>query len=647
MAGQLVFATVDPAARLEVTAGPLSATVLAGALRRLRVGGVETVRGLYGAVRDPDWLTIEPRFATYELARGADTFELRFTAECVREHGEIDFAWSGRIRGEAEGSLRFELDGVARRTFRTARIGLCVLHPLRLSGQGLVATTPWGVIRGRFPDLVTSFLPFSNLTGLRHDLGRAHETLIAFGGDLFQMEDQRAFTDGSFKTFGRPLELAWPYTIEAGTPVHQLITVTFPRLDRGAGVGLRRARAAGSRAGSGAALIRVGGPSGRTLPRLGTCVAPPDVELTDATLDALGNLRLDHLRATVIVTSADALERVRSAARQAAAAGCALDLAIVARADDPTIDAVLAAVAESGAPIARLAAFDPASHTTPASLATRIRQAATAAGLRAGIAGGSRGYFYQLLERGIPADLLDLAVYPASPQVHGRDETTVMEGIEALPGQVRTARSMMGGGSVGVAPVSLKPHVNPDLHGDEPPVRPGGLPARYDERQGTVFAAAFTLGCIAALADAGADVATLHEAAGWGGLVGARHASLPPPPLPPGIPYPAFDVLAAMAGASGAPLRSVNAPVGIAAVAVELDDRVRLLLASLEPEERSVELARPAGVAAGLPEIASLAPRSTDGTGGWMPAPVMARQAARTTTVAVGPYGLVRADYPR
>ena len=642
MTGQTPFATVDPASRLEVVAGLLSATFQRGTLHRLCVGGTETIRGIYAAVRDPDWLTIEPRFARYELARGADAFELRFTAECVREHGGVDFAWTGRIRGEAAGTLRFELDGIARRTFRTARIGLCVLHPLRLAGQPLVATTPWGVIRGRFPDLVTSFLPFSNLTGLRHDVGRTHETRIELSGDLFQMEDQRAFTDGSFKTFSRPLELAWPYVIEVGTLMRQAITVTFPRLIRGSAGG-RRAAPGSERP---ATLIRVGDPSGGTLPRLGTCVAPPGVTLTNEVLGALRDLRLDHLRATVIGADPDAADRLRSAARQAAAAGCALDLVLVTAAGDPAIDRLLAEAARAGTPIARLAAFDPSTHTTPASLAAEIREAATRAGLAPQIAGGSRGYFYQLLEHGIPAGQLDMAVYPASPQVHGTDETTVMDGIEALPGQVRTARSMMGGGPVGVAPLSLRPHLNPDLHGEEPPVPPGDLPARYDKRQGTVFAAAFTLACIAALAEAGADIATLHEAAGWGGLVGAQHADLPPPPLPPGVPYPAFDVLAALAGTGGAARRSVTAAVGIAALAVERPDGIRLLLANLEPSERTVEVVRPEGAAPGPAQVDALRARDPDGSGGWVRAAVAAGRGTRTA-VAIGPYGVVRADFRR
>ena len=36
-------------------------------------------------------------------------------------------------------------------------------------------------------------------------------------GDIFEMEDQRNWTDASYKTYVRPLALPWPYTLPAGT----------------------------------------------------------------------------------------------------------------------------------------------------------------------------------------------------------------------------------------------------------------------------------------------------------------------------------------------------------------------------------------------------------------------------------------------
>ena len=67
------------------------------------------------------------------------------------------------------------------------------------------------------------------------------EVDIAFEGEVFEMEDQRNWTDASFKTYCRPLALPRPYTLEAGDEVRQRITVTVRRVGAAAEAGGRRA----------------------------------------------------------------------------------------------------------------------------------------------------------------------------------------------------------------------------------------------------------------------------------------------------------------------------------------------------------------------------------------------------------------------
>ena len=90
--------------------------------------------------------------------------------------------------------------------------------------------TLFGTLQARFPDLITQYMPFSNMVAMRHDLDAVHETIVGFEGDVFETEDQRAFTDASYKTFSRPLEMPRPYKVEAGTLVRQVVTVRHPRL---------------------------------------------------------------------------------------------------------------------------------------------------------------------------------------------------------------------------------------------------------------------------------------------------------------------------------------------------------------------------------------------------------------------------------
>ena len=46
-------------------------------------------------------------------------------------------------------------------------------------------------------------------------------------GDTFEMEDQRNWTDASYKTYVRPLALPWPYTLEPARADRQSVTLAI------------------------------------------------------------------------------------------------------------------------------------------------------------------------------------------------------------------------------------------------------------------------------------------------------------------------------------------------------------------------------------------------------------------------------------
>src|SRR3546814_4656990 len=48
---------------------------------------------------------------------------------------------------------------------------------------------------------------------------------IRFEGDVFEMEDQRNWSDASFKTYCRPLALPRPFVLERGQSVDQSIVI--------------------------------------------------------------------------------------------------------------------------------------------------------------------------------------------------------------------------------------------------------------------------------------------------------------------------------------------------------------------------------------------------------------------------------------
>jgi hypothetical protein len=144
-------------------------------------------------------------------------FEVRYTAECVSE--DVDFVWRGRLTGSPEGLITAVFDGEARSAFLRNRIGWCVLHPMSLAGLPVETETPDGSVTGSYPVAIAPTQPFFDIRSISHPLASGGSVTIRFEGDLFEMEDQRNWTDASYKTYSTPLRIPYPVEIEAGQRV--------------------------------------------------------------------------------------------------------------------------------------------------------------------------------------------------------------------------------------------------------------------------------------------------------------------------------------------------------------------------------------------------------------------------------------------
>ncbi|EEN79928.1 hypothetical protein HMPREF0539_1938, partial [Lacticaseibacillus rhamnosus LMS2-1] len=57
---------------------------------------------------------------------------------------------------------------------------------------------------------------------------------IVFSGEVFEMEDQRNWSDASFKTYCRPLSWPSPFWLRAGERVEQAISIALSGAAAGA-----------------------------------------------------------------------------------------------------------------------------------------------------------------------------------------------------------------------------------------------------------------------------------------------------------------------------------------------------------------------------------------------------------------------------
>lgn len=215
--------------RGELHAGPLSATFEQGQLININWHGREVLRRIYVAVRDRDWGTVPLELSNLQTHSDLNSFRITFDAR--HQQDEIDFAWSARIEARDArdgGRLTFSMEGEALSTFYRSRIGFCLLHSVQqCAGKRFSALRPDGsAVEGLFPEAISREFPIpgtQTMTALSYDVSPGLRVGIQFEGDFFEMEDQRAWTDASFKTFCTPSHLAYPVLIERGTRIAQAV----------------------------------------------------------------------------------------------------------------------------------------------------------------------------------------------------------------------------------------------------------------------------------------------------------------------------------------------------------------------------------------------------------------------------------------
>ncbi len=571
-------------------AGPVTVQLVGGDLRYVQAGGTEIVRRIYVAVRDHNWVTIPGEISAAKLDTGARYFQFCFDARHRRR--PVDFVWQGRIHGNPDGTITYSMTGKAVSPFRYNRIGFCILHPPQTSaGRPYCGLSQAGPIRGALPSLIGrqrfengTFIPlFPAVKELALDLAQGALVRFKFQGDWFEMEDQRNWTDHSFKTYCTPLALPFPRAARRGQRIEQQISLVLEKKPR------RRSSPTQSLS------LSVGSGLGRNLPELGLGLANHDSPLSARELGLLRRLRLAHLRVDLHLRNPqEASRRLLEAASAAQHLDCRLEVALFL--GDPAVTqlARLQGWIQTGGSIARFLVFHEAEACTAPKWVRLARQRLQASAPAAEFVGGTNAYFAELNRTRPEMSGLDGLVYSLNPQVHAFDEQSMAETLEAQAVTVRTARAFAHGRRVHVSPVTLRPRFNANATGPGSRRGRGDLPAAVDARQMSLFGAGWTLGSTKYLAEAGADSVTYFETTGWQGVVELEQGAPLPDRFPsrPGQLFPLYHVLADIARWQTAELvRCASSdPLRLIGLAFRQAKAQHFLAANLTSEPLSVTL---------------------------------------------------------
>ncbi|MGH2557854.1 MAG: hypothetical protein ACRDJH_02225 [Thermomicrobiales bacterium] len=598
MSVQLLRYGVDeplPNRRL-LRAGPVTAVLERGDLRYVTVNGVEVIRRLYMAVRDRNWSTIEPRYTAYDVDGGGDQFRVRFTAAHIQ--GDVNFVWEGVIEGQPDGTVSYAMDGAPRRAFYRNRIGFCILHPMALAGTPVIVGTSDGSVEGQFPELISPHQPFIDMRWIAHRIDADVGVRLTFDGDLFEMEDQRNWTDASYKTYSTPLRLPYPVLVQPSQRIVQHVTLSVE--------GRVRTTPAGSE--STQADVTVGATPGGSLPAIGFEVAHHGERLDDEQQSRLRRLRPAHLHVDVDLSSAAWEERAQRAVEEAVALATGLQVAVVVAPQQANLVRLASFLVEAKAHVARIVAFPPTNEEvvfpradldTDGATLELVRAVFKGAGIEALIGGGTRAYFTEFNRAAdrLPLDAMEVGAYTLNPQVHAFDNLSLIETLAAQAETVRSARALAGDMPLAVGPITLRPRFNPNATGHQPATSLHELPPEVDPRQLSLLGAGWTVGSIHRLASAGAAALTYYETTGWRGLM-ERRGELTRRllfPSRPGQLFPLYHIFAVLAGAGGGTLLPIALadPLATEALSVQTADRMLLLVASFCDEERVVTVSFP------------------------------------------------------
>lgn len=574
--------------QIELAAGPLTMVFEPelGLLRYVRLGDAEILRAIYAAVRDRNWGTVAPRISNVKVESSDQGFKLTFDVSNVE--GSIDFGWRGTITGEAQGVVRFEMDGQARTTFQRNRLGFAVLHPIRECAGKMCTVMHEGGSKeiGRFPSEVAPNQPFKAMRSIAHEVAPGVTAEVAFEGEIFEMEDHRNWTDGSYKTYCTPLELPFPVEVPKGTRVKQAIVIT---LQGAKPVGAAKFVA---RRKYHSLEVAGGAQAAAPLPRVGFGIAQDAPALDGRQIQLLLAARPSHLRADL--KDAAALNRAILEHRiLQTPLELALHLTDNAEAELATLAKVLAVQKPK---VDRCLIFHVNEKSSKAKWVKLAREALK--GMAGSFGAGTNAYFAELnRERPETADI-DFLTYSLNPQVHAFDNATMVENLEAEADTVNSARRFAGGKGICVSPVSFKPRFNPNATGAEEKPAPDALPSAADPRQISLFGAAWTLGSLKYLSESGAMSATYFETHGAKGLMELAAGTKWPKHFPsrPGQVFPLYHVLAdfnEFLGGDVLRTRSSN-PLAIDGLIIRKAGRQRALVANMTAEPQTVRVAWPA-----------------------------------------------------
>jgi D-apionolactonase len=644
-----LYGTHEPTvSSTKLVAGELSCELEGGAIRNVQWRGVEVLRGIAYLLRDADWGTAPCVVRAVKVVQAQGSFQVGFDLHMALPEG--DLIAQATVAGFSNGLFSFQVEAKAQHSLLTNRCGFVVLHPASAAGVPLqIEHTDGAVQETRFPMHISPGQVAFDIRRLRHIPLQGVAVDCVLQAELphdplgkFEMEDQRNWSDASFKTYVASLLDPWPYTLEAGALYKQSVNV---HIHDSRSLVMR-----GSHDSVTDVEVLVGDAVGQRLPRMGLGVPLRLSAITSDERACVVALKPDWLLVEVDADIAGGyLEQLAQAQQLALQAGAKLQLDVICphhESPEAVAQRVSAACellglepdAVRACPAPYLKSFQPSGDWPKLPPLEAFATAFAQYFPRADIGGGMLTFFTELNRKRQSVDGLDFVGHATNPLVHAADDVSVMQTHQALESVVASVRAIWPDVPYRLGPNMLGMQRNP--YGNrtaENPSRQRVAMASDDPRHQASFGAAWLAGYVAAVQDAGLALLSFHHSHGASGPALREDQ----PDWRPGACVPAWRVQYVLARAAGcAVLRVAGLPAQVAGIAWQDGaGHTHLLLANLSPVAPRLsvrgtwallDVSRPCTPQ----ELASMVPVPTDSH-------TVSKDANGYTSVELGPYSVV------
>ncbi|MFT3935230.1 MAG: hypothetical protein QM726_16510 [Chitinophagaceae bacterium] len=423
-------------------AGQLTCMYEHGKLRYLRSGHTEILRMIYIALRDSKWQTLPYIISNEKIVKEANSFSIQYNATYYQKTTAV-YKGSIAITGKQDGTIQFSFSGEAIANFQRNRIGICVHHPIKeCNGQKATITKPDNsVYEASFPVAINPHQPFTDVQQMSWQTPDKHTVQLLFTGDIFETEDQRNWSDSSFKTYSTPQNPSFPLpvSLSPGDAIAQSVTckVQAPLLPS---------------------------PIAENnfyeekipFPSIGYCRQQNLAALHADQINLFKKNPCGHYRVALALKDENWKQVLAQASQEAIALQTKLQLTLhfsEAYADE--LAAVLPTLIDHQLHIASILPLKQSATFVPAAMQSAIYNAIKEKLPMLPVGYGTDGNFVNLNRNRPALGYFDFVSFGLYPQAHSKDERSILENLDNQPDMVASANAIAGGKPVFVSPITL------------------------------------------------------------------------------------------------------------------------------------------------------------------------------------------------